>query len=255
MIISKEKTIEELRQLLQERQEVRGSVHYTGNLDLVDSSSYFAWRTKLLVFIRATKLDIPDIVTRIESLDKESYDNCEEIGKQIESLIYFLEQNIITISATENANWNSELENIFNKFHVIARQLRTRYNHRNTLEIQDEYDVQDLLHALLLLHFDDVRAEEWTPSNAGGCARVDFLLKDYQTFIEVKKTRQSMTEKELGEQLIVDCEKYRSHPDCKKLYCFVYDPERYLGNPIGIRNDLEKAHKGFIKVFINQNNS
>ena len=188
MIISKEKTIEELRQLLQERQEVRGSVHYTGNLDLVDSSSYFAWRTKLLVFIRATKLDIPDIVTRIESLDKESYDNCEEIGKQIESLIYFLEQNIITISATENANWNSELENIFNKFHVIARQLRTRYNHRNTLEIQDEYDVQDLLHALLLLHFDDVRAEEWTPSNAGGCARVDFLLKDYQTFIEVKKT-------------------------------------------------------------------
>ena len=100
------------------------------------------------------------------------------------------------------------------------------------------------------LHFDDVRAEEWTPSYAGSSVRVDFLLKDYQTFIEVKKTRPTMTERELGEQLIVDCEKYKSHQDCKTLYCFVYDPEGYLGNPIGIKNDLEKAHEGFIKVFI-----
>lgn len=254
MIISKEKVIEGLRQLLQEQQIVRSLVPYNNiedlDLDLVDSSTYFAWRTKVLTFIRVTKLDIPDIVNRIESLDKESYDNCEEIGKQIKSLIDFLEQDIITISVSENFHWNSELENIFNRFHVISRQLRTRYKQRSTLDIKDEYDVQDLLHALLLLHFNDVRTEEWTPSYAGGCVRVDFLLKDYQTFIEVKKTRQSMTEKELGEQLIIDCEKYKSHPDCKKLYCFVYDPEGFLGNPIGIKNDLEKAHEGFIKVYI-----
>lgn len=45
------------------------------------------------------------------------------------------------------------------------------------LFLEDEYDVQDLPHALLLLYFDDVRAEEWTPSYAGKSARMDFLLK------------------------------------------------------------------------------
>jgi hypothetical protein len=33
--------------------------------------------------------------------------------------------------------------------------------------LKDEYDVQDLLYALLRIFFDDVRPEEWTPSFAG----------------------------------------------------------------------------------------
>ncbi|MEI6002257.1 hypothetical protein H3V53_35580 [Paraburkholderia bengalensis] len=31
----------------------------------------------------------------------------------------------------------------------------------------DEYDVQDLLHGVLHLEFDDIRPEEWCPSYAG----------------------------------------------------------------------------------------
>ena len=56
-------------------------------------------------------------------------------------------------------------------------------------EIKDEYDVQDLLNALLRLNFDDVRPEEYTPSYAGSSTRVDFLLKKEKIVIEVKKTR------------------------------------------------------------------
>ena len=59
-----------------------------------------------------------------------------------------------------------------------------------------------------------------------------------------------MTPKILGEELIVDREKYKSHPDCEKLYCFVYDPEGHLGNPAGIIRDLEEGQEDFIKVFI-----
>jgi hypothetical protein len=51
--------------------------------------------------------------------------------------------------------------------HLVARQLRKRHRDRATLIIADEYDVQDLLHALLRLEFDDVRPEENTPSYAG----------------------------------------------------------------------------------------
>ncbi len=69
------------------------------------------------------------------------------------------------------------VENLFNKFHKITRQLRKRHGGRDTLDVNDEYDVQDLLHALLHIYFNDIRPEEWTPSYAGGSRRVDFLLK------------------------------------------------------------------------------
>lgn len=82
---------------------------------------------------------------------------------------------------------DSALNAIFSHFYKVARQLRCRYENRETLKIEDEYDVQDLLHALLLLYFDDVRAEEWTPSYAGKSSRMDFLLKNERVVIEVKK--------------------------------------------------------------------
>ena len=70
-----------------------------------------------------------------------------------------------------------------------------------------------LLHALLLLCFDDIRAEEWTSSYAGKSARMDFLLKNEGVVIEVKKTRLGLTDKELGDQLIIDVDRYKVHPD------------------------------------------
>ena len=82
--------------------------------------------------------------------------------------------------------------NICFRFHRIALQLKHRHANRKTIEIADEYDVQDLLHAVLCIDFDDIRPEEWTPSYAGKSARVDFLLKEQKIVIEVKKTRDSL---------------------------------------------------------------
>ncbi len=141
----------------------------------------------------------------------------------------------------------SLVELICLRFHVAARALQNRHNGRPAHEINDEYDVQDLLHALLRLHFDDVRPEEWTPSYAGSSSRVDFLLKEERIVIEVKKTRASLKTRHLGEQLIVDRARYEHHPDCDTLVCFVYDPEGRIGNPAGMERDLEK-HGGTLKM-------
>jgi len=149
------------------------------------------------------------------------------------------------VSQVNKIEKNAALDNLFDKFHVVAKQLRKRYNSRNTLDIEDEYDVQDLLHALLRLYFDDVRNEEWTPSYAGGSSRMDFLLKEEKIVIEVKKTRKGLNDKELGKQLIEDKEKYKAHPDCKKLICFTYDPEGRIVNPKGIENDLNSQDDKF----------
>lgn len=145
----------------------------------------------------------------------------------------------------------SALMGIFDKFHLVARELRNRHSGRSTLDVEDEYDVQDLLAALLRLHFDDIRREEWTPSYAGGSARMDFLLKQERTVIEVKRTRRGLGDKELGSQLIEDKARYRAHPDCRKLICFVYDPEGRIANPRGISNDLDSQEDTFeVKVII-----
>ena len=144
-------------------------------------------------------------------------------------------------------NQLSLVELICLRFHVAARALQNRHSSRPAHEINDEYDVQDLLLALLKLHFDDVRPEEWTPSYAGSSSRVDFLLKEERIVIEVKKTRASLKTGHLGEQLIVDRARYEHHPDCDTLVCFVYDPEGRIGNPIGMERDLEK-HGGNLKM-------
>lgn len=149
-------------------------------------------------------------------------------------------------------DFESELRLLFERFHVMARQLRRRYANRNSLTITDEYDVQDLLNSLLLLFFEDVRPEEWTPSYAGGCNRIDFLVKDEEIAIEVKMTRPGLKDKELGEQLLIDIAKYKTHPHCNKLYCFVYDPDGFIRNPRGIEKDLDNngTPEFMVKTFI-----
>lgn len=144
----------------------------------------------------------------------------------------------------------SILSTILPRFHKFARQLRHRYNGRTSIEIIDEYDVQDLLHAILKLHFEDIRKEEYTPSYAGSSTRTDFLLKSEKIVIEVKKTRNDLKDKELGKQLILDKEHYNVHPDCETLVCFIYDPDELLSNPNGLINDLSKPNLGMNTIVI-----
>ena len=143
------------------------------------------------------------------------------------------------------------VERICERFHLVVRQLRSRHANRPTLCVEDEYDVQDLLHSLLFLEFNDIRPEEWTPSYAGGSARVDFLLKSESIVVEVKKTRATLGAKELGDQFLIDIGRYQSHHDCRTLLCFVYDPEGRIANPRGLETDLtKKVNELDVRVFI-----
>ena len=132
-----------------------------------------------------------------------------------------LDQSSISLrKELDNSNKEETLENLkilFTHFHEIAVQLRSRHNDRATLDIEDEYDIQDLLHALFKLYFNDIRKEEPVPSSVGSSARMDFLLKEEQIGIEVKKSSKNMNEKKIGSELIEDIIKYQKHPYCKTL--------------------------------------
>ena len=142
----------------------------------------------------------------------------------------------------------ARIEALCNGFYAVARSMRKRHAERPTLDVADEYDVQDLLRSLLAVDFHDVRPEEWTPSYAGGAARMDFLLKSEQVVMETKMTRDGLGDRELGEQLIIDIAKYAQHPDCRTLVCFVYDPLGLVSNPVGLQADLERQSNGSLAV-------
>jgi hypothetical protein len=142
------------------------------------------------------------------------------------------------------------LTTLFIRFHIFARQLRSRHAQRSSIDIADEYDVQDLMHALLKIHFSDVRPEEWTPSYGGRSTRMDFLLKPERVVIETKMTRPNLDDRGVINELTSDKERYRTHPDCGTLVCFIYDPEGRIPNPIALETDLASRPDDPLRVIV-----
>ncbi|HEX8218069.1 MAG TPA: malate dehydrogenase [Chloroflexia bacterium] len=133
------------------------------------------------------------------------------------------------------------IDRLLRRFPVVANQLLHRHGGRETLKVNDEYDAQDLLHALLRVNFDDVREEESTSSYAGHASRIDFLLKVEGIAVELKMPGSDTNIRNLRNELIVDSVQYReAHPDCHHLVIFVYDPLKRITNPNGFEADLNK---------------
>lgn len=136
------------------------------------------------------------------------------------------------------------------RFHQVARSLRKRHDRRSTLDVVDEYDVQDLLRSLLWLYVDDIRPEDPAPTTAGASSRIDFILSGYGIAVEVKKTRPNLADRQLGEELAVDIVRYRAHPECRYLVCLIYDPEERITNPVSLKKDLEAQSNDQLTVEI-----
>jgi hypothetical protein len=197
-------------------------------------------------------------VLRMGLLNQNHCDDLADAG-----LILYATESIVerTIQASIEETWKAPRNTkaaielvcaICDRFNIVANALAERHDHRATISITDEYDVQDLLGALLKLHFTDVRPEEWTPSYGGNASRMDFLLKPEQVVVEAKMTRKGLAQKELVTQLAEDILRYQSHQDCKTLICFVYDPTGKCSNPTALENDLTKNHGGLQVIVIVQ---
>lgn len=127
--------------------------------------------------------------------------------------------------------------------------LQHRRKGSRNLSFTSEYDIQDLLHALLRPWVADVRPEEFTPSYAGSSTRMDFLLPEHSLVIETKLVRDKTHATKIGDELIIDIDHYRTHPNCSKLWCIVYDPNHYIQNVGGLVRDLageSKNEKGVV---------
>ena len=123
-----------------------------------------------------------------------------------------------------------ELECVFRRIGDYVRAL--------PVQVTNEKQLQDVVEALLIALFDDVRREDPTPIHAGGASRVDFQLPEIGIVIELKMTRAGLTDRKVAEELLIDAGRYPKHPDCRAILAVVFDPERLLRNPRGLERDL-----------------
>jgi hypothetical protein len=131
------------------------------------------------------------------------------------------------------------LETLIKGLRRAMHPLTHRRKGAQPLVFSNEFDVQDLLHALLRPWVSDIRPEEFTPSYAGSSTRMDFLLPKHKLVLELKFVRDRQHAKKIGDELIIDIEHYRRHQACDQLWCVIFDAEHLLLNAEGLKSDLE----------------
>jgi hypothetical protein len=146
-----------------------------------------------------------------------------------------------------------EVGRILSRFGKVVGRLSNRARGRDPLAIEDEYDAQYVLRALLAVRYDDIRDEDPVSIAAGASSIVDFRLKNVGIAIEVKLASEKLRDNELGKQLAIDITRYAGDPTVKTLFFLVYDPGRKLLNPAGMVNDLRRDGSGMhVRVYVVQ---
>ena len=123
-------------------------------------------------------------------------------------------------------------------FDTSAKILAKRRKGKSPLLIEDEYDVQDILHCILKPQFPDISPEKHSPSIANGEKRIDLVIPSARIVIEIKIIFEKTKTSRIVDQLKVDIESYHSHPDCSTLVGFIYNPKNATVDPEKIVRDL-----------------
>ena len=123
---------------------------------------------------------------------------------------------------------NSEeiLRDIFNNFpNAVQKIIKNRRKGHPEFEINDEYDVQDILYVIVKSFFPNMRDEDPIPKVGGKSTKIDLILREEKILIEVKMIKEKdSNETHFIEDLKVDFESYHKCVWLEKLFCFVYDP-------------------------------
>lgn len=210
--------------------------------------AFDSWCTNVKVLFIAKGYDqwLPDLEVKMHYLNNEYSD--EETRK---SLLAALKE---CISLLEYCNGPHTLlhsnekvrlaEQILDNFKFYYRSMFRYPLHKkatldeNTLreiKIGNEYDLQRILHSVLLTVFPTARTE--VNSDNGYCGmRADIYIDEPEILIETKCTRNSMSEKQLTEELGADAFHYKADT----IFFFVYDKADIIHNEAALTKAFTK---------------
>lgn len=188
-------------------------------LDLEDAKSDFYYRILDMIYKNKYTLDekriiIQEYLSGLTSFDIIDLYILESVQK------FNLGVGFCEYSAAET------VIHILNNFsNAIKRITNDRYNSRLGLQIFDEYDVQDILFALLKGFFDDLEREDPVTKLAGKSSRIDLNIRSQGIMIEVKMIKdKDKDHKKFVDELKIDIINYSAWDDLRDLILFIYDP-------------------------------
>lgn len=191
-----------------------------------------------------------------KSIHQRIKDKKDDIKEKIEKLDRLVEKvdlipidEDIKIKVTE-INHTLNISNIMKWFHKCAQELRHRHSNRETIILNDEYDVQDLLISILKIFYSDIRPEDYSPSSAWWNSRIDIVLPNEDIIIETKMTSERLKDKEAWEQIAIDIVRYQNHPNYKTMIVFIYDKWDFIRNKRWLIQDLEKQSKNWKEIVV-----
>ncbi len=134
------------------------------------------------------------------------------------------------------------LLNILNSFSDVVSKLKYRRSGKHSLDIKDEYDVQDILYAMLKGMFPSLQYEDPGKKVGPSSSRADFTVADIGVFIETKYISEKGKEKIIHDECLADIQKYGKQAECQKIVFFVYDPQKCIDNQYAFKSGLGNNH-------------
>lgn len=158
----------------------------------------------------------------------------------------------------ENAEKDSEvLITYLKNFHIFMEALREKEpDKRATLspellqkiKIENEYDLQHLLYAVLKPLYPDIR-KEVTEDSGVGMVRNDLKIPQLNSVVETKCTREKMSLKKLTEEIEADIVHYSE----KQIIFFVYDKWKIIKERQNYENNFNRIFdEKEVKMIIHQ---
>lgn len=202
---------------------------------------YEAWCCRVQSFLKSegeTQEMVREIGVKMHYTENEysKEETKRSVLKALDGVLCFLkEMNQSMESHISKTQAIVLIENILNNFHMFYRAMFQNEVHKKgtlkqetleTIKIENEYDLQRMLYALLLPIFPTARTEVNGDNGYGGM-RADIWIDEYKFIIETKCTRDSMKEKTPQEELGAD----GFHYQADMIFFFVYDKNKIIQNP------------------------
>jgi REase_DpnII-MboI len=204
-------------------------------------------------------IDLPKLIEATSLPDRTKYMGYPAQSRNIikaaieNALEYINAYETTTVIKGEAINETAEsVELIIRLFNNWAKMISSFETHRKNItkiKVTNEYEMQYLLEGILRLFFDDVRPETYTTNYANHSNRTDFILPKQKILIETKMTRDGLDNRRLSDELIIDKEHYRKQPGIDIILCLVYDPEKRIKNPEGLKDIQELVTQPYFNIF------
>lgn len=174
----------------------------------------------LLAFLyQNPNLDITDSIKSFLAIDQDIVDLI-----LLESIIEAL---LKRETRTEVVGMNAfqAIIQVLEEFDNAVRKItQSRRKDHKSFEINDEYDVQDILYVMLKPIFKTMICEDPTPKIGVKSNKIDLIIRNEGILIETKMMKAGESEKKYVEELKNDIQSYFECKYLRYLIMFVYDP-------------------------------